>query len=87
MPENRIWSHCCGKGIALLGAVIAQGKVEVHTNVVGTKKPRRFQTASENKKWKVFMRYLCIIFLFKFQVLLKKISYYVLKLWAELKRS
>ena len=50
-------------------------------------KPKRFQTASENKKYKGFICYLCIIFPFKFQVLLKKISYYVLNLWAELKRS
>lgn len=38
---------------------------------------KRFQTASENKKCKGFMCYLCIIFPLKFQVLLKKISYYV----------
>lgn len=48
---------------------------------------KRFRTASENKKCKGFICYLCIIFPLKFWVLLKKISYYVLNLWAELKRS
>lgn len=48
---------------------------------------KRFQTASENKKCKGFICYLSIIFPLKFQDLLKKINYYVLNLWAELKEA
>lgn len=58
MPESRIWSHCCGKSIALLGVVIAQGKVEVHTNVVGTKSPEDFKLLLKIKN----RRYLYAIF-------------------------
>lgn len=31
------------EGIALLGVVIAQGEVKVHTNGVGTKSPKDFK--------------------------------------------